>query len=135
MEKLKGTKTEENLLKSFAGESMAHLRYGLFEEVAKKEGYEKIADFFARAKAEERGHAKLWYSLLNGGKVPTTKENINYQIQKENEEWTDQENSYEFYAKVARKEGFEEIAKHFEAVAGDEEEHEDHLHDLLKLLK
>lgn len=131
----KGSKTEENLLKSFAGESMAHLRYSLFEEVAKKEGHEDAAEFFAEAKVEERGHAKLWYSLLNGGKVPSTKENLAYQIQKENDEWTDKENSYEHFAKIAREEGFEEIAKHFEHVASDEEGHENHLHKIFKDLE
>ena len=132
---LKGSKTEENLLKSFAGESMAHLRYSLYEEVAKQEGHADAEKFFAQAKQEERGHAKLWYSLLNGGKVPSTVTNLEYQIQKENDEWTDKENSYEHYAKIAREEGFEEIAKHFEHVAGDEEEHEDHLQELLDDIK
>lgn len=131
----KGSKTEQNLFKSFAGESMAHLRYSLFEEVAKAEGNKEAQDFFAKAKLEERGHAKLWYSLLNGGKVPTTKENIEYQIQREHDEWTDQENSYEHYAKVAEEEGYPEIAKFFKHVANDEEGHEDHLQDLLKTIK
>lgn len=135
MKDLKGTKTEQNLLNSFAGESMAHLRYAMFEEVARKEGHAEAAKFFSEAKNEEAGHAKLWYSLLNGGKVPTTKVNIDYQIQKENEEWTDVENSYEHMAKVAKEEGFEDIAKHFEEVASEEEDHESHLHDLLKTLK
>lgn len=132
---LKESKTEQNLFKSFAGESMAHLRYSLYEEVAKKEGNTVAAEFFAKAKEEEQGHARLWYSLLNGGTLPTTKENIEYQIQRENDEWTDKENSYEHYAKIAREEGYEEIAKHFEAVANDEEGHEEHLHKLLKTIK
>ena len=110
---------------------MAHLRYSLFEEVAHKEGFTKAAEFFSEAKQEEKGHAKLWYSLLNGGQVPTTKENLEYQIQKENEEWTDKENSYTYMAEIAEKEGFADIAKHFRAVASEEEAHEDHLSELL----
>ena len=135
MKNIKGSKTEENLLKSFAGESMAHLRYSLFEEVAKSEGNNKAAQFFAQAKTEEQGHAKLWYSLLNGGSVPTTRQNLEFQIKKENDEWTNKENSYEHFAKIAKQEGFEEIAKHFLAVANDEEGHENHLQEILDSLK
>lgn len=132
---LKGSKTEQNLLKSFAGESMAHLRYSLYEEEAKREGHTEAAEFFAKAKQEEKGHAKLWYSLINGGQVPSTKENLEYQIARENDEWTDKENSYEHYSKIAEEEGFHEIAERFQAVASDEEEHEDHLQGLLDNLK
>ena len=134
MKELKGTKTYENLLNSFAGESMAHLRYSLYEEVAKREGHEEAAKFFARAKEEEKGHASLWFKLLNGGSVPNTEINIKNQIQAEHDEWEDQEGSYEHMAKIAREEGFEEIAKHFEEVAQDEEGHEGNLHELLETL-
>lgn len=135
MNKIKGTKTEANLQKAFANESMAHLRYSLYEEVAKKEGHESAAKFFAEAKLEERGHASLWFKLLNGGEVPKTKTNLENQIEAENEEWSDNENSYETMAKVAREEGFEDIAAHFLEVANDEEDHEGHLHEILKQIK
>jgi rubrerythrin len=132
MKNFKKSKTYKNLEKSFAGESMAHLRYSLYEKVAREEGHKKAAEFFAEAKDEEKGHATLWFKLMNGGALPKTKENIKNQIEAENEEWTDNENSYETYAKIAREEGYEEIAKHFEEVASEEEGHEDHLHTLVK---
>jgi rubrerythrin len=135
MKNFKETKTYENLFNSFAGESMAHMRYHLYEEMAKKEGHEKAAKFFAQAKEEEKGHASLWFKLLNGGEVPNTLVNLKNQIQAEHEEWEDEEGSYEHMAKVAREEGYPEIAKHFEHVAGDEEGHEGELHKILDELK
>ena len=135
MKDFKNSKTYENLLKSFAGESMAHMRYNLYEEMAKKEGYVKAAEFFNEASMEEKGHATLWFKLLNGGEVPTTEVNLKNQIQAENDEWEDKEGSYEYMAKVAIEEGYPEIAKHFEHVASDEEDHEGELHKILNELK
>ncbi|MGI5841926.1 MAG: rubrerythrin family protein [Christensenellales bacterium] len=128
----KNSQTYKNLLNSFAGESQASMRYSIFERKANEEGLTEAAAFFKEAKEEERHHATIWYSLLFGGQIPSTKENIEIQIGYENDEWT---NSYEHMAQVAREEGFEEIAKAFEAVANEEEGHESHLHDLLKNLK
>jgi len=135
MKDFKNSKTYENLLKAFAGESMAHMRYHLYEEVAKQEGKGRASKFFKEAKEEEKGHATLWFKLLNGGEVPTTKVNLQNQIQAENDEWEDQEGSYEHMAKIAREEGFLDIAKHFEHVASDEEGHESELHKIFDELK
>lgn len=129
MKSIKGTKTEQNLLKAFANESMAHLRYGLFEEQAKKEGFKEAAAFFKEAKEEERGHAKLWFELLNGGELADTASNIAQAIENENDEWTD---SYEKMAEDAQAEGFAEIAAHFKEVASEEEGHEGELHKLVE---
>lgn len=132
MKNIKGTKTEENLLKAFANESMAHLRYGIFEEKANEEGFAEAAAFFKEAKDEEQGHAKLWFTLLNGGQLQNTASNIEQAIQNENDEWTD---SYEKMAQDAMEEGFEEIAAHFKKVASEEEGHESELHKLLENVK
>jgi rubrerythrin len=125
------TKTYKNLQDAFSGESQASMRYAIFAAKAKEEGHKELEEFFLEASQEEKGHATLWYGLFNGGSVPTSKENVEKAIQHENEEWTD---SYEVMAKVAREEGFEDIAKHFDQVASEEEGHEGHLHDFLKNL-
>ena len=131
MNNLKGTKTEQNLLKAFANESMASLKYEIFEEKAKQEGVKEATDFFKEAKMEERGHAKIWFELLNG-KIPSTENNIEQAIQSENDEWTD---SYENMAQVAEKEGFTDIAEQFRKVAKEEEGHEGELHTVLNKIK
>ncbi len=124
----KNTKTYENLQQAFSGESQASVRYAIFAKKAKQEGNKELEKFFLEASQEEQEHATLWYSLLNGGEIPTSKANVEKAIEYENEEWTD---SYEMMARVAKEEGFEHIAKHFEEVANEEEEHEGLLNDFL----
>ena len=126
---LKGSKTEENLKKAFAGESEARNKYTYFASKAKKEGYEQIAAIFEETANNEKEHAKMWFKELNGGEVPSTPENLKSAAAGENYEWTDM---YAEFAKTAREEGFEEIAKKFEGVAAIEKAHEERY---LKLLK
>ena len=125
---LKGTKTEKNLMAAFAGESQARNKYTYFASVAKKEGYEQIAAIFTETANNEKEHAKMWYKLLNGG-IGTTEENLKAAADGENYEWTDM---YDGFAKTAREEGFEAIAKMFEGVAAIEKHHEERYRKLLK---
>ncbi len=118
---LKGSKTEENLMKAFAGESQARNKYTYFASKAKKEGYEQIAAIFTETADNEKEHAKMWFKLLNGGEVPSTIDNLKAAAQGENDEWTDM---YPEMAKVAKEEGFDRIAYLFEAVGKIEKEHE-----------
>ena len=117
---LKGSKTEQNLMTAFAGESQARNKYTYFASKARKEGYEQIAAIFEETANNEKEHAKLWFKLLGG--IGTTKENLISAAEGENYEWTDM---YAEFAKVAREEGFENIAKQFEGVAKVEKEHEE----------
>ena len=126
---LKGTKTEANLMAAFAGESQARNKYTYYASQAKKDGYEQIAAIFEETAGNEKEHAKMWFKLLHGGKVPTTVENLKDAASGENFEWTDM---YEGFAKTAREEGFEHIAFLFEEVGKIEKEHEERY---LKLLK
>ncbi len=133
MEKsLKGTKTEKNLLKAFAGESQARNRYEFFASVAKKEGYEQIAAIFMETASQEKEHAKRFFKFLEGGMVEiaasypagmirTTKENLKAAAEGENEEWT---KLYPEFSETAKKEGFQEIATTFKLIAKVETEHE-----------
>lgn len=125
---LKGTQTEKNLQTAFAGESQARNKYTYFASKAKKEGYEQIAAIFEETANNEKEHAKLWYKLLNDG-VGTTAENLKAAAEGENYEWTDM---YAGFAKTAREEGFEAIAKLFEGVAEVEKHHEERYRKLLK---
>ena len=129
---LKGTKTELNVLKSFAGESQARNRYDFFSGVARKEGYEQIANFFAETALHEKAHAKRFFGFLEGGvveitagypagRIGTTVENLKAAAEGEHEEWTE---VYPHFAKVAEEEGFPEIATAFKMVAKVEAEHE-----------
>ena len=129
---LKGTKTEQNLLKSFAGESQARNRYEFFASVAKKEGYEQIAAIFMETSLQEKEHAKRFFKFLEGGCVEitagypagvigTTKENLKAAAEGEHEEWTD---LYPHFAEVAKEEGFPEIAAAYKMIAKVETEHE-----------
>ena len=86
---LKGSKTEQNLMAAFAGESQARNKYTYFASKAKKEGYEQIAALFLETAENEKEHAKLWFKLLHGGAVPTTMENLADAAAGENYEWTD----------------------------------------------
>ena len=126
---LKGTKTEANLQAAFAGESQARNKYTYFASKAKKDGYVQIAAIFEETANNEKEHAKLWYKLLNGGSIGSTVENLKEAAGGENYEWTDM---YDNFAKEAREEGFEEIAKLFEGVAAIEKEHEDRYRKLLE---
>lgn len=125
---LKGSKTEKNLLAAFAGESQARNKYDYFASQAKKDGYEQIASIFEETARNEKEHAKLWFKELNGGKVPTTIENLQAAANGENYEWTEM---YKEFAETAREEGFDRIAKLFEGVAAIEKHHEERY---LKLL-
>ena len=125
---IKGTQTEKNLQTAFAGESQARNKYTYFASQAKKEGYEQIAAIFLETAENEKEHAKMWYKLLNGG-VGTTPENLKAAADGENYEWTDM---YDGFAKTAREEGFEAIAKMFEGVAAIEKHHEERYRKLLK---
>ena len=126
---LKGSKTEQNLMAAFAGESQARNKYTYFASKAKKEGYEQIAAIFLETADNEKEHAKIWFKLLNGGDIPTTTENLKAAAAGENYEWTDM---YDEFAKTAKEEGFDKIAYLFEAVGKIEKEHEERY---LKLLE
>ena len=125
---LKGTKTEKNLKEAFAGESQARNKYTFFASQAKKDGYEQMAEIFQETAENEKAHAKMWYKLLNGGKISSTAENLKEAANGENYEWTDM---YEKMAKEAREEGFDHIAYLFEEVGKIEKEHEQRFKDLL----
>jgi len=129
---LKGTATEQNLLKSFAGESQARNRYEFFASVAKKEGYEQIAAIFLETASQEKEHAKRFFKFLEGGTteiqasypagvIGTTKENLKSAAEGENEEWSAM---YPKFAEIARQEGFPEIATAFRMISKVEAEHE-----------
>ena len=124
---LKGSRTEKNLQTAFAGESQARNKYTYFASVAKKEGYEQIAALFLETAENEKEHAKLWFKHLGG--IGSTAENLKAAADGENYEWTDM---YAEFAKVAREEGFEAIAKQFEGVAAIEKHHEERYRKLLK---
>ena len=117
---LKGSKTETNLLAAFAGESEARNKYTYFASKAKKDGYVQIAKIFEETANNEKEHAKIWFKLLNGG-IGSTAENLKAAAAGENYEWTDM---YATFAKEAREEGFDDIARLFEQVAEIEKEHE-----------
>lgn len=137
---LKGTKTEQNILTAFAGESQARNRYTFYSSQARKEGYVQIADFFEETANNEREHAKRLFKLLQGGEVEitagfpagvigSTAENLKAAAAGENFEHTEM---YPAYAKVAREEGFDDIAAIFEAIAVAEKHHEKRYLGLLK---
>ena len=130
--RLRGTKTEQNLINAFAGESQARNRYTYFAKKAKEEGYEQIAEIFCMTADNEKEHAKLWFKLLNGGEIGTTEENLKAAAEGENYEWTDM---YERMAKEAREEGFDHIAFLFDGVAKIEKEHEERYKKLLENVK
>ena len=125
---LKGSKTEQNLMTAFAGESQARNKYTYYASKAKKEGYEQIAAIFEETAGNEKEHAKMWFKLLHEGEVPDTMTNLKDAAAGENYEWTDM---YAEFAKVAREEGFDDIAKKFELVGVVEKHHEERY---LKLL-
>lgn len=116
------SKTWQNLNAAFAGESQAAIKYQFFASQAKKDGFEQISGIFDETSHNEKEHAKIWYKLLHGGKVDGTSENLQFAADGENYEWTDM---YNTFAKDAREEGYDEIAKKFEEVAEVERAHEE----------
>ena len=126
---LRGSKTEQNLMAAFAGESQARNKYTYYASKAKKDGYEQIAAIFEETANNEKEHAKMWFKELHGGAVPSTVDNLQDAAEGENYEWTDM---YEGFAKTAEEEGFVELAKKFRMVGEIEKEHEERYRKLLK---
>lgn len=124
--KYAGTKTEQNLMEAFAGESQARNKYTYFASVAKKAGYEQIAELFLKTAENEKEHAKLWFKELEG--IGDTAENLLHAAEGENAEWTDM---YERMAKEAEEEGFTALAARFRGVAAIEKSHEERYRALL----
>ncbi len=140
MNSIKGTQTEKNLLKAFAGESQAKNRYTFFAKQAQKEGFEQIAALFAETAQQEESHAKIFFKFLEGGpveitatypggKIGTTSENLHAAAEGENEEWTA---LYPQFAEIAKAEGFPQIAAKFKLIATIEAQHEKRFKKLLK---
>lgn len=140
---IKGTKTEQNLLKSFAGESQAKNRYTFFAKIAKKEGYEQIVSLFMETAIQEERHAKIFFGFLEGGALEitatypagilgNTKENLLAAANGENEEWT---SIYSIFSEIAKEEGFPKIATKFKLIATIEAVHEARFRKLLKNLE
>ena len=132
MKELKGTRTEQNLMTAFAGESQARNKYTYYASKAKKDGYVQIAALFEETANNEKEHAKIWFKLLHGGAVPSTEENLKDAAAGENYEWTDM---YAQFAREAREEGFDEIADKFEMVGAIEKHHEERYLKLLENLQ
>jgi len=128
---LKGSKTEQNLMTAFAGESQARNKYTYYASEARKAGYTVIADIFEETAGNEKEHAKLWFKILHGDKIPDTATNLLDAAEGENYEWTDM---YAGFAKTAKEEGFDRIAYLFEAVGKIEKEHEERYRALLEKL-
>ncbi len=128
--KYTGTRTEKNLLAAFAGESEARNKYTYFASVAKKQGYEQIAELFLKTAANEKEHAKLWFKELEG--IGDTKENLESAAEGEYFEWIDM---YDSFAKIADEEGFPELAERFRLVAAIEKRHEERFRTLLNNIK
>jgi len=133
MNSLAGTKTEQNLLKAFAGESQARMRYDYFASQAKKEGLEQISAIFEETAINEKAHAKRFFKFLEGnmveitatypaGKIGTTMENLKASAEGENEEWTE---LYPEFTRIAEEEGFREVAAAFKMIAKVEKAHEE----------
>ena len=142
MPSIKGTETEKNLLKSFAGESQARMRYTYFASAAKKEGLVQMADIFSETADQEKEHAKRFFKFLEGGEleitaafpagvIGTTAENLEAAANGEHEEWSDM---YPAFAKKAREEGFCAIATVWEKISIAEKQHEKRYRDLLNNL-
>ncbi len=143
MESIKGSKTEQNLLKAFAGESQARMRYDYFAKVAKKEGLEQIAAIFEETAINEKAHAKRFFKFLEGGMVEitaeypagvigNTMENLKAAAEGENEEWAE---LYPEFARVAEEEGFKQVAIAFKMIAQVEKAHENRYRKLYENLE
>lgn len=129
---LKGSKTEQNLMAAFAGESQARNKYTYYASRAKKDGYEQYAAIFEETANNEKEHAKIWFKLLHDGNIPDTVQNLEDAANGENYEWTEM---YAKFAEEAKEEGFERIAFLFTAVAKIEKEHEERFRTLLGNIK
>lgn len=127
-QRLKGTRTEANLMTAFAGESQARSKYTYYASKARKDGYVQIAELFEATANNEKEHAKIWFKLLHDGEIPSTAENLLDAAEGENYEWTDM---YASMAKDAREEGFADIAALFEQVGAIEKHHEERYRKLL----
>ena len=125
----KNSKTYDNLKTAFAGESQARVKYQFFASRAKKDGYEQNAEIFNETSDNEKEHAKLWYKYLNDGAVADTRTNLEIAAAGEDYEWTDM---YKEFARIAREEGFDEIADKFDGVGAIEKEHEERYRKLIK---
>jgi len=125
---IKGTKTEKNLLEAFATESQTRNKYNYFAAIAREDGYENIAEVFEKAADNEREHARVWYKLLSGGKMPRTAENLKSAIDGETMEWGEM---YKRMSADAREEGFGDIAFLFESIGSVEKEHKERFRKLL----
>lgn len=119
---LKGTKTEKNLMDGFAGESMARNKYTFFAEIARKEGFEDIADIFLETARNEQEHARVWFEALHGDEIKNTHDALMAAAAGENYEWTEM---YKNFAADAKEEGFTRLAKLFELVGNVEHRHDD----------
>lgn len=128
---IKGTKTERNLATAFAGESEARNKYSFYASQAKKEGYNKIADFFEKTAKNEMAHAKMWFKLLHEG-IKSTEDNLKDAAAGEHYEWV---SMYEKFAQEAEEEGFDQIAFLLRSVGAIEKEHEKRYNELLKALE
>ncbi|MCC8088233.1 MAG: rubrerythrin family protein [Rikenellaceae bacterium] len=138
-----GSKTEQNLLKAFAGESQARGRYTFFAKQTKKEGYEEIAKYFAKTAINEEEHSKIFFKYLerNGlleitaaypaGVIGSTLDNLKHAAESEYDEWY---NIYPYFAQVAKEEGFDEIARTFNMIVEVERHHENRYTNLFELL-
>lgn len=131
MADLKGSKTEQNLMTAFAGESQARNKYTYYASKAKKDGFVQIASLFEETANNEKEHAKIWFKLLHDG-MPDTATNLLDAAEGENYEWTDM---YATFAKEAKEEDFDHIAFLFSQVAAIEKEHEERYRKLLKNVK
>ncbi|MDD2643952.1 MAG: rubrerythrin family protein [Methanobacteriaceae archaeon] len=130
--KLKGTETEKNLEIAFAGESQARNKYTYYASKAKKDGYVQIKNIFEETAGNEKEHAELWFKYLHEGQVPDTATNLEDAADGEHYEWTEM---YKGMAETAEKEGFDELAYKFSAVADIEKEHEERYRTLLNNVK
>ena len=129
---LKGSKTEQNLMTAFAGESQARNKYTYYASKAKKDGYEQLAAIFEETANNEKEHAKIWFKELHGGAIPSTEENLLDAANGENYEWTEM---YKEFAETAKEEGFTRLAFLFEEVGKIEKEHEQRYLTLLQNVK
>ncbi|MCL2093121.1 MAG: rubrerythrin family protein [Treponema sp.] len=128
MAKLKGTRTEANLLTAYAGESQVHTKYMYYADKAEEEGYPLLGTIFREASGNEREHAKIWFKFLHGEKIPSTRENLRDAMEGEDFEHNEM---YAEFAQTAREEGFEKLAFLFESIGKIEKEHGDRFRKLL----
>lgn len=124
----KDSKTYQNLLTAFAGESQAHMKYSYYAQKACDDGYQQIGEIFRETAHNERAHAKLWFQYLHDNAIPETLENLNDAANGEHYEWTDM---YDGFAKEAEEEGYKEIAAKFRLVAQVEVQHENRYRKLI----